>query len=323
MIGIQHVEVKNRQAQFRFELRRNITVVTGDSGTGKTTLFEMIADSGRLGDKSGVQIRCEKRCVALTDTDWKNQLSNTKDSIVFVDEGAEYINGHEFASAVKASDNYYVLFYREGLHELPYSVDEIYEIKKSGKYHKLKQMYPSKNHIYAQRDKNKGYSVLLTEDAKSGFQFYKIFMEGRKADCVSAGSNGAIYSYLARNGNSSIFIVADGAAFGAQMNRVVKLIQRAPGNMILCLPESFEWLILKSGLVRSNQLEEILANPSAFIESGNYISWERFFTDCLVRFSNGTQYQYQKERLNPYYLIPANMEKIVSEINSINNSWDK
>ena len=44
MKGTYHIEVKNRDASFKFELYRNITIVRGNSGTGKTTLFDMIAD---------------------------------------------------------------------------------------------------------------------------------------------------------------------------------------------------------------------------------------------------------------------------------------
>ena len=48
MIGKHHVKVRNREAVFEFDLYRNITIVRGNSGTGKTTLFEMIADHTRL-----------------------------------------------------------------------------------------------------------------------------------------------------------------------------------------------------------------------------------------------------------------------------------
>ena len=132
MTGIQHVRVSNRDADFKFDLYRNITIVRGKSGTGKTTLYDMIADYTRLKEESGVNISSPKACVALVDTDWKHQLNGISDSIVFVDEGAAYIKTPEFAKAVKNSDNYYVIFSRESLHDLPYSVEEIYEIKASG-----------------------------------------------------------------------------------------------------------------------------------------------------------------------------------------------
>jgi len=104
-------------------------------------------------------------CVALTDIDWKNQLSNTKDSIVFADEGDKYIYSKEFADTIKKTDNYYVLFIRENLHELPYSVEEIYEIKTSGKLHTLKRLYKaSKGYVYGGRGAQ--YNTFLTEDSK-------------------------------------------------------------------------------------------------------------------------------------------------------------
>lgn len=56
MTGTHHVEVKNRDAVFKFDLHRNITIVRGDSGTGKKTLYDMIADYTRLHKASGVNI---------------------------------------------------------------------------------------------------------------------------------------------------------------------------------------------------------------------------------------------------------------------------
>lgn len=149
MTGVHHIEVKNRDAVFKFDLYRNITIVRGDSGTGKTTLFDMIADYTRFHEASGVNVSCDKECVALVDIDWKNQIRTISESIVFIDEGAEYLKTKEFAQTIKGTDNYYVIFNRENLHDLPYSVEEIYEIKASGRYHSFKKMFKSdSNHIY-------------------------------------------------------------------------------------------------------------------------------------------------------------------------------
>ena len=77
MKGRIDIRVSNNRAKFRFTLERNITIVRGDSGTGKTTLYDMIAEYTRLGEASGVQVAALCPCVALTDMDWKNQLSHT------------------------------------------------------------------------------------------------------------------------------------------------------------------------------------------------------------------------------------------------------
>lgn len=145
MIGTHQVRVSHRRGtSFRFEVRRNVTIVRGDSGTGKTTLYEMVADHTRLGDASGVSIQCDKPCVALTDIDWQNQLEQTRDSIVFVDEGFEPLASEAFARAVFGSDNYFVIFSRSELANLPYSVNEAYRIKTSGKFHTFEPLYKRK-----------------------------------------------------------------------------------------------------------------------------------------------------------------------------------
>lgn len=152
MRGTYQVRVsRKRGTSFRFTVQRNITIVRGDSGTGKTTLYEMVADYTRLGTQSGVTVQCDRPCVALTDIDWRNQLSRISDSLVFVDEGLEEVASDAFAAAARKSSNYYIIFCREELPNLPYSVNEVYRIKTSGKYHSFVQMYKEGDHYYVQR----------------------------------------------------------------------------------------------------------------------------------------------------------------------------
>ena len=53
----------------------------------------------------------------------------------------EDIKTEEFAGEIQKTDNYYVIATRESLPTLPYSVEEIYGIRTSGKYGTLKQSY--------------------------------------------------------------------------------------------------------------------------------------------------------------------------------------
>lgn len=53
-------------------------------------------------------------------------MADIKDSIVFIDEGNEFVFTDEFAAAVQDTDNYYVIATREGIPSLPYSIEEIY-----------------------------------------------------------------------------------------------------------------------------------------------------------------------------------------------------
>ena len=315
MRGIIHVEVSNRDAKFRFDLFRNITIVRGDSGTGKTTLYEMVADHTRLKDRSGVNVSCSKACVALTDTDWQNQLGNIGDSIVFIDEDFAEADTRDFAQAIKNSDNYYVIFNREALHQLPYSVEEIYKIKTSGKYHKFVKMFRSDDkHFYRKGKSRKNFNpeIFMTEDSGSGFQFYEEYFKDAEVKCETTGGNSEIYKFLRENRGKKIFVIADGAAFGSEIDRVLKLDPSY--EFALCLPESFEWLILRSGLVGGAEVRAILENPSDHIESAENFSWEIFFEKYLTQITQDTVFVYKKSKINGNYLIRKNAETVVEEI---------
>ena len=149
MKGTYSISVQNNRVKYEFEIRRNITIIQGNSATGKTTLIDLIREYQLNGDDSGINFSCKKKCVVLEGNNWKNELSFLDDCIVFIDEGNSFIASKEFATAIKGTDNYYVLVTREGLDNLPYSVNEIYGIHTSGKYAGFKQVYHEFYHIYS------------------------------------------------------------------------------------------------------------------------------------------------------------------------------
>ena len=172
---MHQIIVSNNRIKFKFEVKRNISIVLENSDTEKTTLYELIREHMQFGDKSGINLSCDKNCVVLDDIEWKVRLRKIKDSIVFIDEGVSFISTKEFARKIKKTDNYYIIFNRENLKELPYSVEEIYEIKKSGRYYsfakscKLDPQY----FLYGITEKFRP-DCILTEDSKSGNQFFKV-----------------------------------------------------------------------------------------------------------------------------------------------------
>lgn len=131
MKGKHKIEVRSKRIVFTIELERNITILRGDSATGKTTLVEMLSAYENYGRKSGVTIVCDKTCRVLSGALWESQLKDIQDTIVFVDEGSTFVSSLDFARAIQKTDNYYVLVTRENLSTLPYSVNAILELKKT------------------------------------------------------------------------------------------------------------------------------------------------------------------------------------------------
>ena len=66
MRGTHNVIVQNKRIRYDFDIRRNLTIIQGDSATGKTTLIDMIQEYYENGSVSGIDLRSDKECVILS-----------------------------------------------------------------------------------------------------------------------------------------------------------------------------------------------------------------------------------------------------------------
>lgn len=319
MKGKHHIVIESPRLKYEFDIKRNLTLIQGDSATGKTTLIDLIRDYQGGSAVSPVRIESDVPCEVFSDTSarWRQSLELIHDSIIFIDEENHFIRTKEFAEVVNGNSNYFVLITRESLPELPYSVCEIYGIRTSGKYHYPEQVYHEFYRIYEEEDINcymqgadRGVRI-ITEDSRSGFQFFSEVCGGSER-CVSAGGNSNIYRVLrAQNNTDIVALICDGAAFGAHIQMVLEYCM-ARGNSMLYLPESFEWIILKSGVVDDPKIIDVLEKTEEYIDSKDYSSWEQFYTDYLVRITSGDSVmRYQKGKLGDYYLLGKNKKRIL------------
>ncbi|WP_448916126.1 hypothetical protein [Eubacterium ramulus] len=110
-------------------------------------------------------------------------------------------------------------------------------------------------------------------------------------------------------------MIADGAAFGALIECCISSFQAQTERRIsLWLPESFEYLILKSGVLKSEKIEQILNDTPEYVECEKYESWENFFTDILVMMTADGIEKYSKSTLNTYYLQDWIVDKIKGQL---------
>ena len=322
MIGKHHVKVSNRNVHFSFDITRNITVIRGDSATGKTTLINLLSEYENFGKQSGVTLVCDKRCRVLTEADWEIRLQNMKDSIIFIDEGNRFIKSTDFARCVRESDNYYVIITRESLYNLPYSVEEIYEMRKIRHNMTLGKVYNGIRKFYSdipvENNRITDTETIITEDSNSGHEFFLHVADQNGIHCISAhGKSNIFHTVQGLKEKHKICIIADGAAFGAEMDRLYKLQAVQPGRITMYLPESFEWLILKSDMIHDQAVREILSSPEEHIDSAVYFSWEQYFTQLLTERTTDTYMRYTKEQLNRFYLQNSNVNKILETIETI------
>ena len=74
MKGSHRIIVESRKVKYDFTIKRNITILTGDSGSGKTVLIELIRDYRRYGSDSGVFVSCDRDCRTIDNEDWERQI---------------------------------------------------------------------------------------------------------------------------------------------------------------------------------------------------------------------------------------------------------
>lgn len=145
MKGSYHFRVKSKKTLFEFSIRRNITIIKGDSATGKTTLLHMLYEYLRVGRESGYSVSTDADYFVYlrkeVGRDWKDTLLPLTDTIIFIEENNNFVFGEEFAEFVKTSGNYFVLVNRSPLKMLPYSIHEIYEIITDSRHANVKESY--------------------------------------------------------------------------------------------------------------------------------------------------------------------------------------
>ena len=316
MKGTYIIKIRNRRVTYTLQIERNITVICGDSGTGKTTLIQSVSFYEELGEKSGVTIESSKSCHVLSGRMWHDELERIADSFVFVDEGNAFISSKEFAAAVKNTDNYYILITRENLYQLPYSVTSILELKKTTSRfkHTYNRTYPKYDYIPEVYEKMSMYDSFVTEDTNAGNEFFSHLANQFDMECVSAGGKSRILDIIKSLADKKQIVVADGSAFGAEMAEVYRYYNLHKGDILLYLPESFEWLILSSGIIKDHEISEILESPSDYIESSVYMSWEQFFTKLLIEKTENTPASYSKSKLNKFYLHENHISRIMEKI---------
>lgn len=325
MKNSHRVIVESRKVKYDFVIRRNITILTGDSGSGKTVLIDLIRDYRRYGSDSGVFLSCDCECRTIDNEDWERQIKEISASIIFIDEGNRFLTSKKFAMLVQNSDNYFVIATREKLPMLPYSVNEIYGFRKSGKFYEARQKYNEIYHLYGEisADSEIHPDFIITEDSNSGCDFFTELAGQNNIECVSANGKSNVIKILQNNEDieGTRLVIVDGAAFGSEMKDVSEYL-KVFGNTVLYAPESFEWLLLSSEAIPNIKTEAILLKPEEYINSKEYVSWERFFTAVLTEITqNDPVWAYSKKKLPKAYLAPRIMNAVKKIMKLI--LWEK
>ena len=328
MVGSMLITIKAKgKYTFSLHIDRNLTLITGESGTFKTLMINTILASKQ--DKKYFSVEVETKefdksavtvDVLTPNSDWDSIISKSKNCVFFIDECASYVYTREFASVVKFSDNYFVIVNRHisRLNTLPIALSEVYELvatdldDKKGKLIKNVEHFKSVPVVTTSTI----YNSVLTEDRKSGYQLMSAILSYKHSNipCESANGKDNIVSKVVDMPHPCV-VVADRAAFGISYYAIdsdINTKEKLGKDIYFWLPESIEYFMLFSMLFKnfekSNKASDLyktlinsLVQPE--VDSTKFFSWENYYTFCIgvllseIGVSTDTKYTYNKSTL--------------------------
>jgi len=313
MKGKYYIELNNPilELYYKLVIKRKITILQGNSGTGKTLFGEAVnvEDFTKVIyiDNNGNKVRTDTPIIRLT----LNQITNNTDihdSIIVFDEDDLYnsnninININSVVKFIKNTNNYFILITRQddldsidtliGKPVLPYSCEEIFEFKSykdiiaNTRYTvDIANLY---NNIHTSTLHslciNNADTLIIVEDSGFGYKFYKKLFNN--CNVMSASGRDKIIKFIKDNdilinNYKNIVVIVDGAAIGKTLNDLKYYGENTNNHFIILLSESFEFLLLSSIDKYNNKLDlaDLLAHTYDFLDVT--------VTDCVDnRFKN-------------------------------------
>lgn len=303
MNGAVHVTISSRRVRYDLTFQHNISILRGDSGTGKSALCSLISEP------SGVQIVCTNDIpvrVIPAIPEWKMLIAEMHDTLIFLDETCTFVSSTEFSEAIKKTTNYYVLITRQDIATLPYSVFAIYSLVPSGIYVNQKPLVINNKLLYSQQvSEVDDCSTVIVEDSGAGCEFWGEFFH---KPCIGAGGNSNVLEAVkqAAREKRPLIVVVDAAAFGPFIEKVDSYLHMNSVKAMLLLPESFEWLLLHHACFnRGSNVVRILNSPADCIDYTVHFSFEQFYYSEFIKACALLNIPYDKgEPLSKTFLNP-------------------
>lgn len=287
MTGSYNVKLEaNGEILYDFTLNRNFTTIIGDSGGGKTLLINTIMDVALSGnDGNNTKLYCDVNCIGIPEGTQYSFLvglvKTNRNTIFFIDEGAQHINTTKFSTLIRGSDNYFVIVGRDRLGCISYSYKSVMRLSMDVQgFLTLKPLLELDGDLIMVSEITKD-DVFLPEDAKAGYNLIKTALS--EYNVVRGGGRDYYQHYIKHilDPTDDIVLLQDGAAFGSQINSLLNfLTEEGKGRVkAVLLRESFEYMVLDA--IPSFNAQTALSPLEQIIDSKNYLSWELYFTDVL------------------------------------------
>ena len=142
------LNIKTPYISYEIEFNRKVTIIQGDSGTGKSKIIETRNEMwdtglGEIYTSNNIPVT-----VIGNIPDWERILDLDEVRLFIIDEDCSFILSNRFADIVNKSRSYFIIISRDPLKKLNYSYEDIYEMKNSGKFNRTVRKYNDEDMYY-------------------------------------------------------------------------------------------------------------------------------------------------------------------------------
>lgn len=279
--------------QYDLTLYHRVTVITGDSGIGKSALVSLMFDAERNGSKNTVEVTMNGEPMPYMVRPSESFVVRETTLLVFDEHDHQLVRDllDRRKNPVYLYDrDVWILYVTRDTRNFPLvcEVSSVLQLYQENGVNKAKRLY------YASTN-SKRFRTILCEDSKMGLSMYKHLA----THATTAGGQKGFSRYVELfSGNIKVIqhlCVVDGANIGPWFQALYSLAMS--GLIDLITPLSFEWIMLYTPMFSElPKTRDKLMNVSTLANSSKYLSRERFYTevfkDALVE--AGIPYRYTK-----------------------------
>lgn len=303
------IEVRNKRYNCDLVLKHKISVIKGDSGTGKTWLTKALVDISGGYKVTYSQIVIP---VLLNEREWEHQLiGDYKDTPLFIVDDCDFVFTKEFGNIFNTIGIcYLILIIRtsvridklERMNTISVSGDAIYNFVANGIEHTINTDIDFKT---IQVDKEVHCNRILCEDSGSGFTFFK-HLYGNDNVVSSFGKDNIVKHIISKYEEysklDSLLLIVDYSAIGLRLREILGILKFCNINVYMIVKyKSFEYMLLRSNMFNISE-EDICRDELS------YPSLEVACESLLTKITKDKIYTYDKRKeLKPCYYLDCCM----------------
>jgi hypothetical protein len=240
---------------YHFKIHEKISILTGDSGTGKTRVAQSVSDQSKSLLGSRLEIACSEKglkCTLLKDyrnehsLDLQEFLKNKY--VIFVDGNNSFLNYSNVNELIENSPSYFVIIKRH-LNKVKVSYKTAYALEVSETRHEAVNLVDFDKDAYAEPDK------ILVEGTKGSFSFFTKVFKHCSAEIISFGDKSNAANAIQACKGRKVLVIFDGCGIGQTLLMNHKLLMQ--DNVQCFVEDSPEWRCLTSKLDLNRSFKDI------------------------------------------------------------------